>query len=534
MKTKLLALVFAIVAVCGFAQSVTTARHDGSRDSFTSSETVLTPSSVAVHKFGLKCKMNVDGDLYSQPLYAPHVNVSGTPRDLVIVATMHNSVYAFNAANCAQVWTTNFGTAWQFPNYPHIDGSPLEYTHEIGISNAVVDTVNGWVYAVTVNNSGVWTLRKLALSTGSTSLSAVISGQVIGTGDPVTGNNPGSPPNTDTTSGSNLLFNGAVELQRTALLLSSTGSIVYIGFGSHSDIHPYHGWMFAYNTSDLSQKAVLCITPNASGGGVWNGGGGPSLLPNGDVIFSTGNGDYDGITSFAQSIVHVSGTTLAILDWYTPSSWAAMNTLDSDLGSGPTMLIPGSTKLVTGAKDYRIFSADYTCLGQLGGSVGGCGPAQVFYTNAAGTVTDHSGVYNGAFFNGAAYFPNTGGQIYKFSFASNSFNTTPITSVASYEFPGAQMSVSANGTSNAIVWATTASTSTLYSLEAGTLRALNPADLSEYWDSDMEAQDAMGSLSKYATPTVASGRVFVSTQSGYIAVYGLLPSKTTNGSTNKR
>ena len=162
-------------------------------------------------------------------------------------------------------------------------------------------------------------------------------------------------------------------------------------------------------------------------------------MPGGDVIFSTGNGDYDGLTLFSQSIVRLNGSTLALVDWYTPSDWSSTNALDSDLGSSPAILIPGTTKVVTGSKDYRIFAADYTCLGHLGGSVGGCEPAQVFYTNASTAITNHSGVYNGKFFNGAAYFPNTGGKIYKFAFSSGSFDTTPITSAATYEFPGSNV-----------------------------------------------------------------------------------------------
>jgi hypothetical protein len=68
------------------------------------------------------------------------------------------------------------------------------------------------------------------------------------------------------------------------------------------------------------------------------------------------------------------------------------------------------------------------------------------------------------------------------------------------------------------------STSALYNAEPGTLRALNPAGLSEYWNSDASGADTLGILSKYAAPVVANGRVFVPTQSGYVAVYGLLPS----------
>jgi uncharacterized protein (TIGR03437 family) len=45
----------------------------------------------------------------------------------------------------------------------------------------------------------------------------------------------------------------------------------------------------------------------------------------------------------------------------------------------------------------------------------------------------------------------------------------------------------------------------------------------ELWNSSMNpARDRLGQLSKFATPTIASGRVYVPTFSGEVAVYGLL------------
>jgi outer membrane protein assembly factor BamB len=423
-------------------------------------------------------------------------------------------VYAFDANGCAPIWTTNFGQAWQFRSYPHIDNpkSPIFYEHEVGASNVAADSTN--VYVVTASDAGTWTLRKLVLASGAQAASVEISGQVVGSGDAGHG---------DAVSASNLCFNGARQLQRTALTLANAK--IYIGLGGQSDRRPYHGWVFAYNTSDLRQAAVFCTSPNSWGGGVWNGGGGLSVLSGGDILFSTGNGNYDGSTEFSQSVLRLNGSTLAVVDWFTPSDWASMNTNDSDLGSGPMMLIPGTAKALTGAKDFRIFMVDTSCMGRLGGTVGGCSGSQVFYTNSRGKLSDHSGVYNGAFFNDTAFFPNTNGGIYRFTFRAGTFDTVPAISPASYEFPGAQLSISANGTSNAILWATTVSHSALYRPEPATLRAFNPRTFSEYWNSNTSGTSPLGTLSKYAPPVVANGRVYVSNQSGNVAVYGLLPIK---------
>ena len=488
---------------------IPTARVDTGRSSANYFETSLMPSNVTAGKFGLVGTMPVDGDLYSQPIYIPSVTISGTPRDLIVIATMHNSVYAFDANGFGRVWMTNFGTAWQYPNYPHNEKSPLLYRREVGSASVSADVANGWVFAVTADNSGTWTLRKLALATGRLLASREISGQVTGTG---------CAGHEDSTRGKDLLFDGRKQLQRTAL--TTANGRVHVGFGGHAGILPYHGWVMAYAESDLNPAWVMSTTPSGCGGGVWNGGGGLSVLPDGDLLLGTGNGDWDGITQFGQSVVRLKGASGAIVDWFTPVNWSVMSTMDSDLGSSPMMLIPRTTRAVAGAKDYRVFSVDWSCLGHLGGSAGGCPGAQIFTTNARGLITDHSGVYNGAFFDNTAFFPNTNGRIYRFAFVSGTFDTTPKISAAVYGFPGAQMSVSGNGARNAIVWATTTGISALYSAEPGTLRALDPSDLSEYWNSDASGHDALGTLSKYAAPVVANGRVYVSTQSGYVAVYG--------------
>jgi len=53
------------------------------------------------------------------------------------------------------------------------------------------------------------------------------------------------------------------------------GTLLYIAFGSHRDLDPYHGWVFAYEASSLKQKGVFCTTPGGGEGGIWQGGEGP-------------------------------------------------------------------------------------------------------------------------------------------------------------------------------------------------------------------------------------------------------------------
>jgi hypothetical protein len=57
---------------------------------------------------------------------------------------------------------------------------------------------------------------------------------------------------------------------------------------------------------------------------------------------------------------------------------------------------------------------------------------------------------------------------------------------------------------------------------AGVLQAFDASDVtSELWSSDAKASDMLGSIAKFAPPTVANGRVFVGTASNQLVVYGL-------------
>ena len=71
-------------------------------------------------------------------------------------------------------------------------------------------------------------------------------------------------------------------------------------------------------------------------------------------------------------------------------------------------------------------------------------------------------------------------------------------------------SISANGTSNGIVWAIqTGTTGTLYAYNASNLAALFSGDFSA------------PASAKFATPMIANGKVYVGT-GGSVAVFGLL------------
>lgn len=493
-----------LLSSCLSAQIV--AHNDLNQTSWNSSETILTPSVVQSGPFQKLGTYSVDGIVFAQPLYVPQVVISGITRNALIVATLNNSIYAFDAdlPGSVALWKLSLGPGSSLPT-----NAPF-YLNPVGIvGTPVIDKTNNVFYVVSYSSTNQFTLLKVNLSTGATINSVVISGQFPGTGD--TG---------DPTSGGNLLFFPIMEWQRPGLTLSQ--GKVYLAFGGHGANRPLHGWLFAYNTSDLSQAGVFCDTPSSWGASMWMSGGAPAVDASGNVYVTTGNNNNNpDPTEFGETLLKLS-PTLTLLDWFTPANFATLDALDADLASNRVILIPGTSPqlAVIGGKDFNVYVVDTTCMGHLQGSNPSCN-LQTFKTNAAGTITSFSGSYGSAFANNLLYLPNTSGSIYEFAFNGSSFNTTPVaTQTNTYGFPGpAQMTVSSNGGSNTILWVTTGTTNGFNATTPGTLRALNTS-LTELWNSGT-GSNILGSLGKFVAPTVASGKVFVGTADSTVAVFGL-------------
>jgi len=86
-----------------------------------------------------------------------------------------------------------------------------------------------------------------------------------------------------------------------------------------------------------------------------------------------------------------------------------------------------------------------------------------------------------------------------------------------FGYPGATPSVSANGTTNGILWAVENSGTAV-------LHAYDARDLSqELYNSNQaaSARDQLGAGNKFITPMIANGRVYVGTTNG-VAVFGML------------
>ena len=511
--------VFCFAILCPAQVSVLTRHNDLSRTGQNLQEKKLTTLNVRAPQFGRLFSRTVDGELYAQPLYVPNLAIGGRTRNVVFLATAHNSVYAFDAddpAASAPLWRVNFG-----PSVPAAVLATLGLPVEVGIvGTPVIDPQTATLYVVSYNGDyGVLkhNLHALDLRTGAekfggpTLLSAVLPG--IGDGNDGAGRVP---------------FLSASQLQRCALTLAN--GRIYIPFASYEDYDPFHGWIFACDATTLQTVALHNNTPDGGGGGIWMSGDGMTVDASGNLYYVGGNGSFDGGRDIGESVVKLDAN-LNTLDWFAPWDNAYLNSLDSDLSSSNALMIPGTSLMVSGGKGGKLYVMD-TTTGKMG-HVNPSDDSQIFQSWQASGGHIHAAMtcWNSPKIGPTLYVWGEYDYLKAFSFAGNHFNTTPAAQssmrVTDGYANGPGLSLSANGSLayTGIVWANLPyDGDATHQHVPGILRAFDASNVSrEIWNSKMAAGDDFGMWAKWVPPTVANGKVYLATFSNQLVVYGLRP-----------
>ena len=505
---SLLCYVLLLILVAGVPAwgqvNVLTQHNDAARTGANLSETVLAPENVDARHFGMIFKRVVDDQVYGQPLYVSNVTIGGGSHDVVYITTVNNSVYAFDANESGAAvpyWHVNFGAPASLS-----DGKfgCTDINGNMGIiGTPVIDLTRHALYVV-------------ALTKSSTGFTQRLHALDLATGADL----PRSPVIIEAKS-----FDSLQENQRPALLLAH--NTVYVGYASHCDKEPYHGFLIAYDASTLRQTAVLNTSPTGSEASIWQSGQGPAVDTAGNIHIVTGNGSWDGKTNFSESFLRVS-PELKILDWFTPTNHFALDEKDNDLDSSGATLIPGTNLVLGGGKEGVLYLLDRDHLGHLGDEHA----LQHFKATQSHL---HSLVYWKSEKQGGLLYvwgQRDRAKVYRFN--GNRLDETPAMTRDEINegHPGAMLSLSANGDHDGILWAAIHATGdSWHESRPGILHAYDANDIRhELWNSLENApRDDCNNYSKMAPPTIANGKVYLAsfgtenTGTGQLCVYGLLP-----------
>ena|ERR1700677_1547093 len=328
-------LLFSFVSAAQTA--ITTYHYDNYRTGWNSTETALTPATVASSSFAVLAKVALDDQVDGQPLVVPGVTITAGNNqgvhDVVYVVTGNDTVYAIDATAGTVLLSQSLGKPVRWPlgcnnNGPNvgIDSTP--------VIDASVNTL--YVMAYTQDSTGP-AYRIHALDLGS--LTDKITPTVVSASHTLT-------------NGTTFNFNATYQRQRPGLLLANGN--VYAGFGSFCDFSANlsRGWLLGWNASTLAPLSanrvndIQATSPNSFFlSSIWMSGYGLTADDSGNILFVTGNSDYsgttyDGVSNIQESVVKVSSDLTTMLDLFTPSNQASLDGGDVDFGSGGVLVLP--------------------------------------------------------------------------------------------------------------------------------------------------------------------------------------------------
>lgn len=571
----------ACVTACAAQVNVTTWHNDIGRTGQNNAETVLTSALVSnTNTFGRICSDSLDGKVYAQPLVVTGVQfMGGPPKTVVYVETQNDSMYAIDGTNC----TILKGPVSLLPNAAQGEvaadchgigaGGCQTIQPTVGIlSTPVIDTNTGTIYAVAESECPAATacaqnttdtyfhrlhaLDITTLATAPEKYNAPVQICATGCGRDL--------------SGSTFTKN---HIQRPGLLFLTAAQsglkndTVYLAFSLMDGAAPPlpSGWIYGYNAQNLSATPMsYSVTPlsTSEGGGIHQAGAGIAAgvdetgkmflyVVTADGTFDLNTGGPDASDSFLK--LNTNLTYPSNPHFFTPSDQCYRNSVDLDYGAGGTVLIPDGTvkahpyMAVVGDKENYLWVMDRSKPGgydvggcttvpgcPIGGQVPQCPPSQwanhnaLTFNFATTNETRATPIYWGG--NKSIYM--VGAYTPMFNYPISDCTGTPLTCkvgaqttvlMGSSTTPSVSSNLQGSTYSNGIVWAIknpsdpphrppTPSPAILYAFDATTLVEL-------YDSNKCLTMDAPGLATKFSTPTIANGYVYIGTQTDF-DIYG--------------
>src|SRR5213595_1808503 len=512
--------------------AVLTQHNDNTRSGWNDKETALTTSNVNVQQFGAVFTLRVDDQVYAQPLVVGHVNIGGGDRNVVYIATVNNTLYAYDGDDGTLYWQRGVTAPGMRPP-SNTDmtgacgGSYQDFSGNIGIvGTPVIDAARGTMYFVARSTTGSTFVQYLH------AVNIVDGNEIAGSPTAITATYSG---NGDGSVNGVITFDAQRQNQRQGLTLLN--GLVYVTFSSHCDWGPYHGWILGYDAATLQQQVVYNATPNGYAGGMWESGMGMAADGQGSLYIVTGNGtvgdssDPTRLTNRGNSALKLtpSGATLQVSSYFTPFDYQAQNDADLDYGTMGSLLIPNSSYFLTGGKDGNLYFLNKD---NMGGWVSSSNQVQqVVPLGSSSNMHCQAAYYKGSTKEFIyVWSENDVLRAIPFGRSSNQLDRTGEIDFLGAGGPtgqsGAVLSVSSNGSTDGtgILWASYAMSGDAESfVTPGILRAFDANDVTrELWNNQQNAvRDGAGTYAKFSPPTIANGHVYLPTFSNRVVVYGL-------------
>jgi outer membrane protein assembly factor BamB len=504
---------------------VLTRNYDNQRTGANVSEKTLKPSNVNSQKFGKVFMLPVDDQIYAGLLFVPDLAIAGRKHNVLYVATVNNSVYAFDADRAGDpLWHRNFNGSGRPTDHSEVGQACRIYNDfigKIGIVGTPVIAPDRTMYFVSrtvESGSTVQRLHAIDITIGAERPNSpkVIQASIPGTGEGAVG--------------PNVVFNPLTHNQRSALAYSD--GAVYVAWASFCDTRPYHGWMMSFDPATLEPIGIFNASPNGDRSGIWMSGAAPGFDSAGNLYVGTGNGSYDGKTEFGESVLKLQAKSLRLLDFFTPSSFNTLNEFDLDFGSqGPTML-PDTNLFVIGGKESKLYLLNAENLGkQAPGDIQIPQVLQPVEPTIRPTLSHHLHNSNPVWKNSQGlnlyvWGENDFLQLFRFDPSTRKF-VVPAAArglvLPPSGMPGGMMTVSAKGTDpqSGILWAALPRAGDANQMTVpGVLYAFNANNLDLLWSSTGTGDDPLN-FAKGSPPLVANGKVYVSSISNFVSVYGM-------------
>lgn len=571
-----IALLFACGGCTSPNPNVTTGHNDNLRTGAYLAETTLSPQAVARQGMHIKYwiasgdapleigpgvwpvgekKDRIDGGVDVQPLYLRHVQFPRETANGLYVGTTGAKFYAFNADNGTSEWVRDLteGDSGECRQARGLDTTPVIdverhrifvlFSTQVGSGKSNAENCGPNLFG----NYIEYFLASLDLSDGSGFFKKIEAHDDL----------------------SGLAFNAQTLNSHPALLLDHNS--IFIGFGSAQEGNnvPFKGWVMRYKADDLRLLNTFCTSATATGAGVWQGGGGLAADEAGNAYFLTGNGPTDfqdrllvggGVTNNRQY-----GDSFMKLGLsagkFVPTAFAPEDGCgplcagDADLGSGGPLVIPNSNRVIGGGKTgvmYLLDSASMARVQEFEASTNQYHPNWRAQGWDVGPHLHGSPTYwrgpDARYGNLYVWGEKDYLKLYRYDTRNQEFETKSVSVLRSgglleviphaqgnilalpNTMPGGMLSVSANGnqSGSGIVWATLPLAPCLPSLDPcwkkerppfpGALYAFDAESLKLLWN---DATLSMVEGSKWVPPTIADGKVFVTSTVGMIVVYEL-------------